>query len=118
MAPSSASELSEIIDFLDTDSTGYITYAHFLPVCAIKLQGRTSEEKASEAEAAYRLFTRGGSGPITVAHLKRIARELNQDVSEEMLRAMVLEANGGAGVGRGVGIDDFESIMRRAGVFQ
>ena len=50
-------------------------------------------------------------------HLKRVARELKEDISDEMLRGMILEANGGAGVNKGVGLDDFEGVMRRAGVF-
>lgn len=72
---------------------------------------------AVELEAAYKLFTRGSRGPITVAHLKRVARELKEEVPDEMLQSMILEANGGAGVSRGVGLEDFEGIMRRAGVF-
>ena len=38
-------------------------------------------------------------------------------VDEEMLRRMVLEANGNAGVSRGVKLEDFKSVMVRAGVF-
>ncbi|KAL9109825.1 MAG: hypothetical protein Q9227_005528 [Pyrenula ochraceoflavens] len=117
VAPSSASELSQIIEVVDPDAIGYVTYEHFVAVCALKIHDRPDEETASEVEAAYKLFTRGSSGPITVAHLKRIARELKEDVSEDMLRSMVLEANQGVGVGRGVNLEDFEGIMRRAGVF-
>jgi Ca2+-binding EF-hand superfamily protein len=67
---------------------------------------------------AYRLFTKGSEGPITIAHLSRVARELKEDVSDEMLRNMILEANGGAGLSRGVEVEDFERVMFRAGVFQ
>lgn len=65
---------------------------------------------------AYRLFTKGQEGPITIAHLRRVARELKEDVSDEMLRNMILEANGGASLSRGVGVEDFEGVMVRAGV--
>jgi hydroxyacylglutathione hydrolase len=67
---------------------------------------------------AYRLFTKGSEGPITIAHLRRVARELKEDVNDEMLRNMILEANGGAGLSRGVEVEDFERVMVRAGVFQ
>jgi hypothetical protein len=50
--------------------------------------------------------------------LKRVARELKEDVPDQILRDMLLEANGGSGVGRGVEIKDFEGVMRRAGVFR
>jgi len=39
-------------------------------------------------------------------------------VGEELLRDMILEANGGAGVGRGVKKDEFDGVMRRAGVWR
>jgi len=39
-------------------------------------------------------------------------------VSDDLLRDMILEANGGAGVGKGVERDEFEGIMRRAGVWR
>jgi hypothetical protein len=43
---------------------------------------------------------------------------LKEDVDEELLRDMILEANGGAGVGRGVEKDEFESVLRRAGIWK
>ena len=72
-----------------------------------------------EAEVAFRLFT-GGSGEerITMGALRRVARELKEDVSEQVLKDMIVEANGGEGWTRGVGIEDFERVMRRAGVFR
>ncbi len=38
-------------------------------------------------------------------------------VDDEMLRRMILEANGNAGVARGVKLENFKSVMARAGVF-
>lgn len=35
-----------------------------------------------------------------------------------MLRDMVLEGNGGVGVERGVEKDEFDDVMRRAGVWR
>jgi Ca2+-binding EF-hand superfamily protein len=87
-------------------------------VCALKINARSDESKAEEVGTAYKLFTKGSEGPITIAHLRRVARELKEDVSDEMLRNMILEANGGAGLTKGVAVEDFESVMIRAGVFQ
>lgn len=95
-----------------------MTYQNFLAVCALKINSRTDDSKAEEIDAAYRLFTKGSEGPITLPHLRRVARELKEDVSDEMLRNMILEANGGAGLSKGVGVEDFEGVMIRAGVFQ
>ncbi len=77
-----------------------------------------------EVIAAYQLFTKGGTGPITIAHLRKIAKELREDVSDDVLRDMIVEANGEGGASgardgwkKGVGIEDFENVMKRAGVF-
>jgi Ca2+-binding EF-hand superfamily protein len=94
-----------------------VTYPNFVAVCALKINSRSEESKQEEVSDAFRLFTRGTDGPITVHHLRLIAKELKEEVSDEMLRNMILEANGGAGVSRGVGLDDFHSVMTRAGVF-
>lgn len=74
---------------------------------------------AEEVDAAYRLFTRGSEGPITLGHLRRIARELKEEgsVGEELLRDMILEANGGEGVNVGVSREQFREVLGRAGVF-
>ncbi|KAH6845459.1 hypothetical protein B0I37DRAFT_355924 [Chaetomium sp. MPI-CAGE-AT-0009] len=104
------------------------------------------EEHAEELEEAYKLFTDGGGEAevITLADLRRVARLLRLDaegqgtggkdggggggggkgkgdglvVTEELLRDMILEANGGAGVGRGVRKEEFDNVLRRAGVWR
>lgn len=52
--------------------------------------------------------------------LRRVAKELKMDgeAGEAVLKDMILEANGGAGVGVGVGREEFEGVMRRAGIFK
>ncbi|KAK4103913.1 hypothetical protein N658DRAFT_465635 [Parathielavia hyrcaniae] len=99
------------------------------------------EAHQAELDEAYALFTGGGSigdppAVITLACLKRIAALLRLDqnssgggggnkdgdrglvVTEEVLRDMILEANGGAGVGKGVRKEEFDGVMRRAGVWR
>jgi len=48
-----------------------------------------------ELEHAYRLFTNNTDGPITIFDLKRIARELKENVTDEQLTEMLMEASGG-----------------------
>lgn len=43
---------------------------------------------------------------------------LKEDVDEELLKDMILEANGGTGVARGVRVDEFDEVMRNAGVWR
>ncbi|KLJ06757.1 hypothetical protein EMPG_17751 [Blastomyces silverae] len=117
LPPTDQKELASILSAVDPTSTGIVTYEPFLSVCALKLHSRSDDAIAAEVEHAYRLFTRGTVGPISVAHLRRVARDLKEDVSEELLRDMVREANGGDGLHAGVSLEQFREVMVRAGVF-
>lgn len=48
----------------------------------------------AEAKTAYQLFTDNTDGPITIFDLKRIARQLKENVTDEQLEDMLLEASG------------------------
>ncbi|KAK0614123.1 hypothetical protein B0T14DRAFT_539715 [Immersiella caudata] len=122
--PSSKSELTEFISILDPSSEGFATFEAFLAICALKLRAREDpDEEAHEREVdeAFSLFTAGteGATAITVAHLKRVAALLREeDVSDGLLRDMILEANGGASVAKGVRKEEFDGVMKRAGVWR
>ena len=53
-----------------------------------------------------------------MAHLRRVAAVLKEDVPEDLLKDMILEANGGQGVARGVGMNEFDGVIRSAGVWR
>ncbi|KAK0719789.1 ef-hand superfamily Ca2+-modulated protein [Lasiosphaeris hirsuta] len=125
--PTDKAELSEFTSILDPDDEGFTTYPSFVAICALKLHSRSrpgEEAHLREVDEAFSLFTgAGGSGSgadaITLTHLKRVAALLREDgISDELLRDMILEANGGAGVGRGVKKDEFDGVMKRAGVWR
>ncbi|KAH7033288.1 calmodulin [Microdochium trichocladiopsis] len=140
--PPTKPELKEFREILDPEEEGYASYEPFLAICALKLhakeddfEGPESDAHRQEVDEAFRLFTSpnnssssgggGGGGheqqqqPIlTLAHLKRVAMTLKQDVDEALLKDMILEANSGAGVGKGVRRDEFEEVMRRAGAWK
>ncbi|KAK6855741.1 hypothetical protein PG995_007892 [Apiospora arundinis] len=117
-------ELREFLSILDPDDEGHATYEPFVAICALKLHARddaTDETHAAEVDEAFRLFVGNNNtedATLTLGHLKRVARTLKQDVDDQLLKDMILEANGGAGVGRGVGRAEFEEVMRRAGVWK
>ncbi|KAK7910795.1 hypothetical protein PG985_013276 [Apiospora marii] len=124
-------ELREFLSILDPDDEGFASYEPFVAICALKLHARdddTDETHAAEVDEAFRLFVGnnpstennadGDAPTLTLGHLKRVAMTLKQDVDDQLLKDMILEANGGAGVGRGVGRAEFEEVMRRAGVWK
>jgi Ca2+-binding EF-hand superfamily protein len=127
------SEMSSILSTIDPLNTGYVEFVPFLSYAAIVIHSKEQgsdedgeddeyqgESNAEEVSAAYQLFTHGAPGPITLAHLRRVAKELREDVPDDVLKDMILEANGGVkGQGRdvgGVSLEDFESVMKRAGL--
>jgi len=120
---SSSRELAELTDAADPDESGECTYANFVAIAALKLQSRSEDEEREEVERAFNLFTGGAAGAqedgrITLGMLKRVARSLKEDVDEQLLKDMILEANGGTGVTKGVNLEEFEGVMRRAGVLR
>ena len=118
--PPSPEELAEFVSILDPDEEGFAVYSSFIAICALKLHNRTrtSDSHAHEVEEAFKLFTSAGEEKISLATLKRVAGALKEDVDEDILRDMILEANGGAGVGKGVEKEEFEAVLRRAGVWR
>ena len=119
-----AKELPEIIDTLDPGNEKYVTYEHFLAYAALyrhhnEDNDEEDEERRAEVHEAYSLFTNNNPGPINLRDLRRIAKILREDVSDDVLKDMLSEANGGNQEGwrNGVDVEDFENVMKRAGVF-
>jgi Ca2+-binding EF-hand superfamily protein len=133
------SELPSILSTIDPINTGFVEFVPFLSYAAIAIHTKgdsaadededdeyddqyLQESDIEEVKAAFTLFTHGGPGPITLAHLRRVANELKEDVPDDVLRDMISEANGGVkGKGKardvgGVGLEEFESVMKRAGL--
>ncbi|KAI1468447.1 uncharacterized protein F4812DRAFT_458881 [Daldinia caldariorum] len=137
LPPKNKSELAEFLEILDPDDEGYASYEPFVAICALKLHAAARERgggggpAAEEVDEAFRLFIGAGIGAggggggggeeeqvLTLSHLRRVAMTLKQDVDDQLLKDMILEANGGAGVGKGVGRAEFEEVMRRAGAWK
>ncbi|KAK3703372.1 hypothetical protein LTR37_014478 [Vermiconidia calcicola] len=115
--PNDQAELQELLDTVDPEKGGWVTYEHFVAVAALKLHAKHDDDpdaRSEEVAKAYRLFTKGQERDISMNDLRRVAKELREDVPENVLKDMVREATGG-GLG-GVGMEEFEGVMRRAGV--
>lgn len=127
------SEVPSILATIDPLNTGFVGFVPFFSYAAIAMHSNEedsegdedddeymAESNAEELSAGYMLFTHGGAGPITLGHLRRVAKELREDVPDDVLKDMILEANGGVkGKGKdigGVSLEEFESVMRRAGL--
>lgn len=115
--PKDRAELQELVETIDPDDSGWVDYERFVAIAALKLHARHDDPEAQneEIQKAYALFTKGQEREITINDLRRVAKELREDVPENVLKDMIREATGG-GLG-GVNKEDFEGVMIRAGVF-
>lgn len=91
--------MNEILDTIDPEKTGRVEYELFVAIAAMKIRvrddGEDSGARDKEVERAFRLFTGGEEREISLQDLRRVARELREEVPESVLRDMVREANGG-----------------------
>lgn len=121
--------MRELLDAVDPEPSGVISYEDFVAVAALQLQARDDDEVGEEVESAFRLFLEAGEEKgegvkgrekITVNGLRRVAKALGENIKEDVLRDMVMEANGTGpeGIGKGVGRQEFEEVMRRAGMLR
>jgi Ca2+-binding EF-hand superfamily protein len=115
--PKDKAELRELVETVDPDETGWVDYERFIAVAALKLHARHDDPEAQneEIKKAYALFTKGQERDITINDLRRVAKELREDVPDDILKDMIREATGG-GLGV-VSMEEFEGVMTRAGVF-
>merc|ERR1712025_1542498 len=89
MNPTEA-ELQDMINDVDKDATGYLTFPNFLYMMAKK---ENDEEAEDEIREAFKVFDGGGNGFISRTELRHVMLNLGEQVSEEECDAMVDEAD-------------------------
>ena len=105
-------EIKKMMDEADREGTGKIDYQSFMDM----MQGRMAErDPIEEIKKAFRLFDVDGRGSIGIKDLKRVAKELGENMTEEELTEMVEEAdrNGDGEVTE----EDFIRIMKKTNLF-
>ena len=112
--------MSSILAALDEEKIGTVEWVTFLQVMALKLArdeesgDEPTERRKQEIQRAFHLFDSEGRGVITLSDLRRVAKLLGEECTDEDLREMIDEA---AGTRPGqVFLKDFEDVMLRAGV--
>ncbi|XP_047009609.1 centrin-3 isoform X7 [Ictalurus punctatus] len=81
-------DVMTIVKDFDRGGTGKITYEIFKEVVTDRILDRDPKE---EVMKAFKLFDDDDSGKISLKNLRRVARELGEDISDEELRAMIDE---------------------------
>ena len=73
---------------MQVTQTGYIGYDEFVDIMAKRIAERSPEE---ELRKAFELFDEEGNGRISLRNLKRVVRELGENLSDDDLQAMIEE---------------------------
>lgn len=84
----SKSEILSIIKEYDADNLNLIKYTDFFNVMGVKILERNPLD---EIKRAFKLFDEDGTGKISLRNLRRISRELGENLSDDELRAMINE---------------------------
>ncbi len=113
-------EMKKMIqDFADKNGTGKIDFNEFLEMMSAKMAEKDSKE---EILKAFRLFDDDETHSISFKNLKRVAKELGENLTDEELQEMIDEADrNGDGNDEGliVGVideDEFLRIMKKTGL--
>ncbi|KAF4659411.1 Centrin-3 [Perkinsus olseni] len=81
-------EVLELMRDYDRQQTGSIRYDDYLEIMTAKYADRDPTE---EMIKAFKLFDDDGTGRISLKNLRRVARELGENLSDDELQAMIDE---------------------------
>lgn len=83
-------EIKMLLSDIDPDGLGKISFEEFLSLMSIKMFEKDSKE---EILKAFRLFDDDDTGKISFKNLKRVSRELGENLTDEELQEMIDEAD-------------------------
>ena len=105
-------EIKKMIADLDTEGNGVIDYNDFLELMTVKMAERDPME---EMMKAFRLFDDDDTGKISFKNLKRVAKELGENMTDDEIQEMIDEADRD-GDGE-ICDEEFFRIMKKTNLF-
>ena len=105
-------EIKKMIAEIDKEGSGKLSYNDFLTLMTVKMAEKDTKE---EILKAFRLFDDDETGTISFKNLKRVAKELGENLTDEELQEMLDEADRD-GDGE-VNQDEFLRIMKKTSLY-
>ena len=105
-------EIKKMIADIDKDGNGNIDFEAFLAMMTAKMGERDSRE---EIMKAFRLFDDDETGKISFKNLKRVAKELGENMTDDELQEMIDEADRDGD--NEVNEEEFFRIMKKTSLF-
>ena len=105
-------EIKKLITEVDKDGSGVIDFPEFLDMMTAKMAERDPRE---EMLKAFRLFDDDETGKISFKNLKRVAKELGENMTDDEIAEMIEEADRD-GDGE-INEEEFMRIMRKTNLF-
>ncbi|KAL2055281.1 hypothetical protein ABVK25_004619 [Lepraria finkii] len=86
----SETELQDIMNEIDSDHSGTISFDAFAPILAHKVANADSD---AELRAAFGGFDKDGSGTIDTEALRHLLKSIGEDLTDEQIEEMIREAD-------------------------
>ena len=77
-------ELKKMITDVDTDGSGSVELPEFITMMSAKMGSNDTRE---ELKKVFDMFDNASTGKISFANLKRVAKELGENMTDEELQA-------------------------------
>jgi len=105
-------EIKKMVSEVDKDNSGRLSLDAFMQLMANKMAEKDTKE---EIMKAFKLFDDDETGQITFTNLRRVAKELGENLTDEELQEMIDEADRD-GDGE-VSQDEFLRIMKKTSLY-
>ncbi|KAG8134643.1 hypothetical protein E2320_007735 [Naja naja] len=105
-------EIKKMIADAGKDESSTINFEDFLAIMTTKMNEKDSKE---EILKAFRLFDDDGTGKISFKNLKRVSKELGENLTDEELQEMIDEADRD-GDGE-INEEEFLKIMKKTNLY-